>query len=552
MRPCSLAAAALALAAAACGPGSGPRVAPEPPLGEVDDDRDGVVASQDCDDHDTNVFRWIDAYVDADGDGHGSGAPVRVCAGYRLPAGYAATNDDCDDTKPSAWRSATAYVDADQDGVGAGAPQTICTSDVLPPGWASKGGDCDDGDASRWQDLPYLYRDQDRDGYTTALSAGVVCSGADLPPGYTTVSLGLDCDDADANVFAPMSGYVDADHDGVGTGELVSVCAGTYLPLGYAPVTGDCAPEDGTAWQNWSYSYVDRDADGFTRYEPGSVCYGAVLPWWIRWTSNGDDCDDADPSVWKSLTGYADTDEDGVGAGDPVTLCTAGSLPSGYVAQGGDCAPDDKDRWRSFSYAYRDADGDGRTVPETGTLCLGATTPAGYLNAANGLDCNDANKDVWLWLTGYADTDTDGVGAGDPVKFCTAGSLPEGYVATSTDCAPDDSGKWQMLSYAYADRDGDGVTARESGTICAGAVLPDPFRAAASGNDCDDANDALYRWVVLYPDDDRDGVGAPPRQVQCLGATLPDGFSLYGWDPDDGDPLVASAADDEPLFTILF
>jgi len=136
--------------------------------------------------------------------------------------------------------------------------------------------------------------------------------------------------------------------------------------------------------------------------------------------------------------------------------------------------------------------------------------------------------------------------------FCTAGALPAGHVASGTDCAPDDSGRWRMLAHAHVDRDGDGYTARESGQVCGGTTLPDPWRAAASGNDCDDASTALWRWVVLYPDADGDGIGAPPRSVQCLGASLPPGFSIQGWDSDDTNPGVQAAPGDEAVFTILF
>ncbi len=73
-------------------------------------------------------------------------------------------------------------------------------------------------------------------------------------------------------------------------------------------------------------------------------------------------------------------------------------------------------------------------------------------------------------------------------------------------------------------------------TICTGATLPDPYRTQANGNDCDDADAALYRYVVLYPAADRDGVGAPPREVWCLGAAIPEGYSTVGTDPDDQDP----------------
>jgi hypothetical protein len=53
--------------------------------------------------------------------------------------------------------------------------------------------------------------------------------------------------------------------------------------------------------------------------------------------------------------------------------------------------------------------------------------------------------------------------------------------------------------------------------------------------------------VVLYPDHDGDGIGAPPREIPCIGAALPSGLVPWGWDPDDGDPLVRAAADDELL-----
>jgi hypothetical protein len=74
--------------------------------------------------------------------------------------------------------------------------------------------------------------------------------------------------------------------------------------------------------------------------------------------------------------------------------------------------------------------------------------------------------------------------------------------------------------------------------VCAGSVLPAPYRETASGNDCDDNDPALTRFVVLYADQDGDGVGAPPRSIACLGASIPAGFSILGNDPDDGDPSV--------------
>ncbi len=157
---------------------------------------------------------------------------------------------------------------------------------------------------------------------------------------------------------------------------------------------------------------------------------------------------------------------------------------------------------------------------------------------AAALDCDDSNPAVQATVVAYADADGDGVGAGPAFTLCTDGSAPAGYSLQGTDCAPGDPTRWRAA--LFVDRDGDGYTAREPGAVCYGASLPDPYRAAASGNDCDDGDPALFRWAVLYRDQDGDGVGAPPRRMACLGASLPSGWVGRGYDPDDLDPAVVN------------
>jgi hypothetical protein len=149
-------------------------------------------------------------------------------------------------------------------------------------------------------------------------------------------------------------------------------------------------------------------------------------------------------------------------------------------------------------------------------------------------------------MYGHADEDGDGVGAGPSLSSCTAGALPSGQSSTGTDCAATDPTRWQSLAYAGLDEDEDGLSTRAAGQVCTGPALPAPYVATAVGNDCDDLDPEVYRWVVLYPDQDGDGIGAPPRQIPCLGATLPDGLVPWGWDPDDGDSGV-SARESDPL-----
>src|SRR4051812_45591629 len=110
--------------------------------------------------------------------------------------------------------------------------------------------DCDDHDASRWQNLAYQFVDADGDGYEVH-QLGTLCTGATLPKGYLNSGFGKgeDCDDADAQRFAGVTGYVDVDGDGFGDGDAIVTCADGKLPPGQAAQLGDCAPDDAARWQ---------------------------------------------------------------------------------------------------------------------------------------------------------------------------------------------------------------------------------------------------------------------------------------------------------------
>jgi hypothetical protein len=533
----------LALSGLACGGSGGTTPS------SLDEDGDGRTAAEDCDDHAPGRWQLLPGYLDEDRDGHGAGPLLQVCSGDALPEGYAATGDDCDDGSPGACQLVQLYVDADGDGRGAGALVPVCAGEAqLPDGYSRTTGDCAPTDRERWQELGYLQRDADGDGASVA-EAGVVCSGLELPRGYSVgPGTAPDCDEADPTVWASTTAYADIDVDGVGAGPAVTLCTdGVTLPAGYSFSSTDCAPQDRAYSRMSYYGYRDVDGDGATVYAPGTVCAGDTFPAGYSNTPGpkGTDCDDGRKDVWLQLTGYADADGDGVGAAPGVALCTDGALPAGYVSTSTDCAPDDPAAWRSYAYSYRDADGDGAVVYQPGTICIGAEIPAGYSTSGAGpYDCDDSSPAVSRTVYGYVDEDGDGVGAGAAIQSCTDGSLPTGQVATGTDCAPADATRWQMLAYAGRDEDGDGWTTRAAGTLCSGAALPPTYAATASGNDCDDHDVSRWRWVVLYPDGDGDGVGAPPRTIPCLGATLPAGFSVYGWDPDDRDPRVTEAEED--------
>jgi hypothetical protein len=120
-------------------------------------------------------------------------------------------------------------------------------------------------------------------------------------------------------------------------------------------------------------------------------------------------------------------------------------------------------------------------------------------------------------------------------------------VPDAQDCAPRDPTKWQLLTYQSVDSDSDGHWVNFTGQVCAGASLLPTYSAtavAASDQDCDDTNPAVWRLVMIYRDADGDGVGAGAGKVACAGTSAPAGFSLFGYDPldDPSDPTAASVS----------
>src|SRR6185436_12967656 len=297
--------------------------------------------------------------------------------------------------------------------------------------------DCNDADPHVWQNLTYSFRDADGDGHSVAAS-GTICSGASLPPGYSTTTAGVtDCNDADPATFVIMTGFLDGDGDGVGDGVAMAFCTGGSLPAGVADISDDCAPADPTRWIELPYSYRDADGDGAAVAESGTVCSGAALPpGYLTAPPVGRplDCDDANATISISLTVYADGDGDGIGAGASQLACTNGSPPAGFSTTGTDCADNDAAVWVALQYTAVDFDGDGVTVPALGMRCTAGVLLPPYYATSMGNDCNDANPAISISLMVYADLDGDGIGAGSSQLKCTNGSPPPGFSMTGTDC----------------------------------------------------------------------------------------------------------------------
>jgi hypothetical protein len=163
-----------------------------------------------------------------------------------------------------------------------------------------------------------------------------------------------------------------------------------------------------------------------------------------------------------------------------------------------DCAPNDTTRWQSLAFRSIDNDLDGHRVNSGGQLCSGATLPAAHF--------------------------ADAVSPAD------------------ADCDDADAALFKTLSYLGRDADGDGFAVPQTGQFCTGGALPASYLAAAPlplAVDCDDGNDAVWRYMTIYSDSDGDHIGAGRGTPTCVGANAPAGFSLYGYDPAPNDGAIA-------------
>lgn len=157
---------------------------------------------------------------------------------------------------------------------------------------------------------------------------------------------GADCDDSDPLVHTPVMVYLDADGDGVGAGIPITICSNGSVPPGYSLVGTDCAPNDPTAWRAVSSLPVDRDGDGITVVEPVQLCLGDTAPAPYVTVEMGNDCDDANPSLFQWVPLYRDQDGDGIGAGSRAISCIGTERPAAWSRIGADFNDLDPTTWR--------------------------------------------------------------------------------------------------------------------------------------------------------------------------------------------------------------
>ena len=285
----------------------------------------------------------IQAFVDDDGDGYGSGEPQPACG---LGPGLADNRVDCDDQDPDV------FVGADE----------VCNG---------IDDDCD-GEVDEDFDPRTFFADEDGDGFGARFPAVLTCS--DPGPGWAPVD--TDCDDGDPTIHPDA---IEVCNDGVDDDcDALADDADASLDL------------RSVEW------FLDFDGDGLGDLEhPSPTC---IPP--DQFVNNSDDCDDSDPSITQ-FPFFEDADLDGYGAAGTEVLSCPG-FPGG---SDNDLDCDDTDPLVNVPKDwYADADGDAwGSGPSQGFTCL---PPGPDLGPFDG-DCDDTDPTVYPGATEVCDDGID-------------------------------------------------------------------------------------------------------------------------------------------------
>ncbi len=426
---------------------------------------------------------------------------------------------------------------------------------------------CYVGDAEHTERLSAF--DVDGDGFNDASQGGTDCDddNAEVNPDGFELCNGIDdnCDGVvDEGLMA--EGYVDADGDGVGDGELVEFCAGDE---GYAEVDGDCDDSDANVNPNafddcggidedcngitddfGEEHFLDSDGDGYglDGSQTDFFCSGDAP---AGWSDSNDDCDDSEATtnpgafelcgdgVDNDCDGEIDTDAadvyfvwddaDNDGYGDDLSTATeaCGPLPAGKSDVLGDC--DDSDA-NVHPDAPDDCDGNDdencNGIPDDGFGIFWSIDEDGdgYGDASLAIEQCDDPGAGW---TDNADDCDDSRASVNPAGIEACNSIDDDCNGTVDDNI--------AIAVWWADTDGDGF---------GDASAPSSSCSPGSGfvqnkQDCDDTADD----VNPLADELCSNVGV---DNDCDGDSTEQGSTLPRWylDSDSdgyGDPTMSSA-----------
>lgn len=357
--------------------------------------------------------------------------------------------------------------------------------------------------------------------------------------------------------------YVDADHDGFGTGAPISSCASTP-PVGYAVNASDCndsnsninpaaleicdgidqncnaIADEGLTLHTY---YVDGDNDGYGTSTILTTCLGAPPAGYAVLTG---DCNDANSAIHPNATElcdgidnncaggvdegltlytyYLDGDSDGYGSATSTTTCAV-TPPNGYVVIGGDCD-----------------DANSAVHPNATELCDGIDN-----NCVGGID------EGLTLNTYYQDSDNDTYG--NPLVSATTCAItaPNGYVSNNTDCNDNNS----SIHPGALEIPGNTIDENCDGVDGAVDADSDGFNSTV---DCDDNNNTVYPGApelcdgidnncaggideglplnTYYRDVDGDGYGTSATTTSTCSNTPPTGYVANSTDCNDANANI--------------
>jgi len=253
----------------------------------------------DCNDNDRDVYEIAYWYKDADNDRYYTGTPQLSCSSPGVGWKTAQIDGmlDCDDNDASVNVEKLWFLDADNDGY----YTTIQKSCKRPGvGWVNTGfsyllGDCDDNDSTIHE--RYWYKDFDGDGYYTSIAKACTSPGSGWK---TTGNIFGDINDTDSLVWKSVMVFIDADGDGYHSG-ITTINIGNALPAGYSTTSlgYDCNDNNGSKNGN-NILYLSNDISGCNSVNYAGVNYTSSTS--IEVAIKGvDGCDSVDNVVKITL-----------------------------------------------------------------------------------------------------------------------------------------------------------------------------------------------------------------------------------------------------------
>ncbi len=191
----------------------------------------------------------VDYYVDADGDGYGTGISTPACTN---PSGYSLNNLDCDDNNVAINPNTFWYSDNDLDGFGSDLNFEIGCSSTLPNP-VTNSDDCNDSNLAINPNSIW-FEDFDNDGFGVDTTTETACNSTLT----NAVLVGGDCNDSLATVNPNTIWYEDIDGDFSGNSAVFQTgCTNTFIQA--TNVGGDCI--DTLASVNPSATEICDDLD---------------------------------------------------------------------------------------------------------------------------------------------------------------------------------------------------------------------------------------------------------------------------------------------------